>query len=318
MQFALPPRKSPHAHPYPRSSRLSFQRRRQLKAAAVLGFALLSILFLASHFFSSSDTESAAILSSAPEVVLVTVFDRDVLSKSYIEKVKKNREYYAARHGYANFFANVSDYEYALNNAPRSWAVVPAVRHAMTQHPHSAYFFHLSPHSLIMNPSVSMKSLVTDSKRLESLMIKDIPVVPPDSVIRTFSHLQGQDVDLILTQDKEDLSSGSFILRQGTWGKYFLDVWFDPLYRNYNFAKAEIHALDHIVQWHPTILAKLALVPQRIINAYSRDSNGATTDGTYKEGDFLIRAMGCDTEVKRNCEQELEPYYSQWQRSISH
>lgn len=99
MQFALPPRKSPHAHPYPRSSRLSFQRRRQLKAAAVLGFALLSILFLASHFFSSSDTESAAILSSAPEVVLVTVFDRDVLSKSYIEKVKKNREYYAARHG---------------------------------------------------------------------------------------------------------------------------------------------------------------------------------------------------------------------------
>lgn len=88
-----------------------------------------------------------------------------------------------------------------------------------------------------------MKSLVTDSKRLESLMIKDIPVVPPDSVIRTFSHLQGQDVDLILTQDKEDLSSGSFIIRQGTWGKYFLDVWFDPLYRNYNFAKAEIHAL---------------------------------------------------------------------------
>lgn len=65
----------------------------------MLGFALLSILFLASHFFSSSDTESAAILSSAPEVVLVTVFDRDVLSKSYIEKVKKNREYYAARHG---------------------------------------------------------------------------------------------------------------------------------------------------------------------------------------------------------------------------
>jgi mannan polymerase II complex MNN11 subunit len=74
-------------------------------------------------------------------------------------------------------------------------------------------------------------------------MLKDISVVPPDSVIKTFSHVPGSDVDLIISQDKENLSPGSFILRKGDWALFFLDSWFDPLYRSYNFAKAENHAL---------------------------------------------------------------------------
>lgn len=113
----------------------------------------------------------------------------------------------------------------------------------MTTYPHSTYFFYLSPHALIMNPRISLTSHVMDNKRLESLMLKDIPVVPPDSVIKTFSHLKGNDVELVLSQDAEDLSSGSFIIKQGDWARFFLDVWFDPLYRSYNFAKAEKHAL---------------------------------------------------------------------------
>ena len=121
--------------------------------------------------------------------------------------------------------------------------MVPALRHAMTRYPKSTFFYLLSPHSLIMNPSISLKSHVLDPKRLESLMIRDKPVVPPDSVIRTFSHLKGDKVDLILTQDNEGLSQGSFLIRRGEWAKFFLDTWFDPLYRSYNFQKAEGHAL---------------------------------------------------------------------------
>jgi mannan polymerase II complex MNN11 subunit len=74
-------------------------------------------------------------------------------------------------------------------------------------------------------------------------MLKDVPIVPPDSIIKTFTHLQEKDVDLIITQDKEDLNPGSFILRNGEFARFFLDIWFDPLYRNYNFAKAEVHGL---------------------------------------------------------------------------
>lgn len=137
----------------------------------------------------------------------------------------------------------MSDYESSIDDAPRSWAIVPAVRHAMASHPHSSYFFHLDPHALIMNPSKSVKSHLLEKSALESLMLKDVSVVPPDSIIKTFSHLKPSDIDLIISRDREDLSPGSFVLRQGDFARFFLDLWFDPLFRRYNFAKAEVHAL---------------------------------------------------------------------------
>lgn len=96
-----------------------------------------------------------------------------------------------------------------------------------------------------MNPLLSLNTHVMEPKRLESVMLRDKPVVPPDSVIKTFSHLKGDKIDLVLTQDGEGLCQGSFILRRGEWAKFFLDTWFDPLYRSYNFQKAEGHALVH-------------------------------------------------------------------------
>jgi mannan polymerase II complex MNN11 subunit len=137
----------------------------------------------------------------------------------------------------------VSDYNEAVGDAPKSWAVVPAVRHAMATHPHSKYFFHLAANALIMNPTKSLKSHLLGKGRLEELMMKDVPIVPPDSIIKTFSHQTEKDVDLIVTQEKEDLNPGSFILKNGDFARFFLDIWFDPLYRNYNFAKAETHGL---------------------------------------------------------------------------
>ena len=99
-----------------------------------------------------------------------------------------------------------------------------------------------------MNPDITLSSHITSPKHLESLMLKDVPVVPPDSVIKTFSHLKGDKIDLMLTQDGEGLCQGSLILRQGEWARFFLDTWFDPLYRSYNFQKAEGHALVRIWQ----------------------------------------------------------------------
>ncbi len=94
-----------------------------------------------------------------------------------------------------------------------------------------------------MNPSLSIDDHIMNPDKLESLMLKEIPVVPPDSVIKTFSHLRPDRVDLVMTQDDEGLGVESMIVRQGEWAKFFLDSWFDPIYRTYNFQKAETHAL---------------------------------------------------------------------------
>jgi mannan polymerase II complex MNN11 subunit len=120
------------------------------------------------------------------------------------------------------------------------------MRHAMATHPKSKYFFHLSPHALIMNPTTSLKSHLLDRSRLESLMLKNVPIVPPDSIIKTFA-LKQKDVDLILTQDSEDLTPSSFILKNGDFARFFLDLWFEPLFRSYRFAKAETHGLVRLL-----------------------------------------------------------------------
>ncbi|KAI9799239.1 MAG: hypothetical protein M1833_004117 [Piccolia ochrophora] len=311
MHFALPPRKTSQPPPYAaRSSRSPFLRRSQLQAVAVIACLILFVLVLFRQIFHSSAGKAPP---GTPPVVIVTPIDEKEYSKEHINRIKDNRSFYAKRHGYATFFPKVTDYD--LKGAPLGWSRVPAVRHAMTINPHSTYFFHLDQNALIMNPSLSLEAHIMSKKRLESLMLRNRPVVPPDSVIKTFSHLHGDQVDLVLTQDKEGLSQGSFILRQGDYARFMLDTWFDPLFRKYNFQRAEGHALEHVVQWHPTVLAKLALVPQNVMNSYSADTSkeGSKGVGLYQDNEFVIHFSGCATDVKRDCEKELWDFYKVWE-----
>lgn len=119
----------------------------------------------------------------------------------------------------------------------------------MTLHPGSTFIWYLDATALIMNPLLSLEAHVLAPARLQKVMITNAPIVPPDSVIKTFTNLKGDRIDFVVTQDKEGLTPSSFVVRNGEWAKYFLDAWFDPIYRSYNFQKAEGHALEHIVQY---------------------------------------------------------------------
>lgn len=320
MHFALPP-KSTHAPYRPASRSSSSLRRKPLQVTAIVAVAFCTFYLFLSYIFAGDATE--VVPAGTPPVVIVTVLDETTMSQDYISKIKGNRDDYARRHGYANFYTNTTLYAPYLESSPSSWSIVPALRHAMNIYSHSQWFFALSPHSLFMNPTESLEDHLLEPAKLSSLMLKDIPVVPPDSVIHTFSHLQPEKVDLILTQDADSLAHGSFLLRKGEWAKYFLDSWMDPLYRSYNFQKAEGHALEHLTQWHPTILSHLCLVPQRTINAYnfesSTDSSTQPSNGgsLYNEGDLIISLSGCDdSNPARNCEKEYDGYWAKWREII--
>lgn len=143
--------------------------------------------------------------------------------------------------GYEIFFAHVGDYD--LGGAPASWTKVVALRHALTAYPEATYFWYVDIDTFIMNPQLSIERDIMAPAVLEQKMIMDFPVVPPDSIIHTFDHLKARDVDFVVTQDKDGLSTSSFLLRNSDWSKFFLETWFDPMYRSYNFQKAETHAL---------------------------------------------------------------------------
>lgn len=112
MQFALPPRRSPHTLPGAHSSRLPLYRRKQLKTIAIFAFAVLTLLYLISRLFSSSSTSLAAPAGTAG-VVIVTLLDRQSLSESYINKIVTNREDYAKRHGKHGFYPICSSFNWS-------------------------------------------------------------------------------------------------------------------------------------------------------------------------------------------------------------
>lgn len=67
------------------------------------------------------------------------------------------------------------------------------------------------------------------------------------------------------------------------------------------------------MQWHPTILTKLALIPQNLLNSYGVDiSSRGGKEVMYRDSDFLVRFPNCELDSNRNCEHETEPYYNQW------
>ena len=276
MQFPYP-RKSSTPTPYTSARASSYAQRRNFRRLGLyMAGGLTFILALLWLFSGSSST--TVIPPGTPPVVIVTTLDPQ-MSENFKSNIRDNRRDYAAKHGYATFFPNTTDYD-VMPGVPKSWSTVPALRHAMTVYPHSQWLWYLSASALIMDTNEDLYDKVLEPRKLESLMVVDKPVVPPDSVIKTFSHLRGERVDFILTQDKEGLAGGSLLVRGWEWAKFFLDAWYDPLYRSYNFQKAENHALEHIVQWHGTILAKLALVPQKVLNSYTRDMGpGGGTSG---------------------------------------
>ncbi|ORY56113.1 galactosyl transferase GMA12/MNN10 family-domain-containing protein [Pseudomassariella vexata] len=339
MHFAYPPRKKSGPPPYlPRSTRIPTLRKSRLKTIAITCVAILFVIWLfsgSSSTKSSTRSSSRHVITGEPPVVIVTVFDsKSVKGDSdynYIKDVMENRVAYAEKHGkcplplkepldaginvdkigYKTHLVEFTDYE--LNDTPRSWAKVVAVRHAMAKFPDCRYLWFLEQNALIMNPNLKIEDHVFAASKLEANMIKDLPVVPPDSIIKTFSHLTADDVELVVTQDKEGLSTGSFLIRNGEWAKFFLDTWFDPLYRSYNFQRAETHALEHIVQWHPTILSKLAVIPQDLINSYGT----ATKGKAYENGDLAIRFAGCTRSSSSGCAEQAKPYQSKWRETFA-
>lgn len=94
-----------------------------------------------------------------------------------------------------------------------------------------------------MNPSIKVETTVVAPKVLGPMMRRDVPIVPPDSVIRTYRHTPPEKINFILTQDHDGLNPGSFFIRQGSWAGFFLDVWMDPILKSYNFQRAEQMAL---------------------------------------------------------------------------
>ena len=99
MHFALPPRKTSQPPLYARASRKPPRFRQQ--QSKLLGYVVCGLLtiYLLFPYFSLSEILVDSLPPGTPRVVIVTVFEEQHMSETYIQKIKANREDYAARHG---------------------------------------------------------------------------------------------------------------------------------------------------------------------------------------------------------------------------
>ncbi|KAK2697538.1 hypothetical protein QWA68_004263 [Fusarium oxysporum] len=306
MHFAYAPRKNSNPPPFKqRSSQIPPILRRIRKRTALL-LLLGAIGFIFFLFGLKGETPYREhVPSGNPPVVVVTVLDNTQYSDTYLESIRHNREQYASRHGYEAMIVQATDYD--TGKSPRSWAKIIAMRHALSKYPDATYVWFLDQNAYIMELDKKLEEQVMNPAKLESLMIKDWSIVPPDSIIKTFSHLKGEDAGLVISQDEAGLVTNSYILKNGEWAKFFIETWMDPLYQSYNFQKAERHALEHIVQWHPTILSKLALIPQRTFASYGRNKEG----NAYRDGDFVTLLVDCTVTGPTSCDKQSHFYLQQ-------
>lgn len=201
----------------------------------------------------------------------------------------------------------VKAYDYDTRGAPQSWTKIIAMRHALTLYPDCKFVWFLDQNAYIMDHTKSIENQVADSKRLESLMVKDYPVVP-ESIIKTFTHLKGEDANLIISQDVDGLVSDSVIIRNGDWAKYFVETWMDPLYRSYNFQKAERHALVCIMLRQSLLSRRLTdpgthctMAPDDPLEARPRPTTNAGLVYPQQDGRCVPRRGLCHNDGGLHC-----------------
>ncbi|EEB08401.1 alpha-1,2-galactosyltransferase [Schizosaccharomyces japonicus yFS275] len=240
-------------------------------------------------------------------VVMLLVTDsseneNDPHYQDHVEKLIENRRRYAALHGYKFEHKRSGDYG-LFEHDSSNWAVIPAIRDVLEEHPECEWVWYLTPHAIIMNPFESLKDKLLEPSQLSRYSLRDHPVNPVGPSVRTSSIIDPNAIDLITTQDYEGINTRSFLLRNNDYAEFLLDVWNEPLYRMAPFEHGERGVLEYLLQRHPTILSKLAFVSTRVMNSYTSSPAGLE----YREGDFVLLLSDCDSY--QTCKKSFEQYW---------
>ncbi|KAA8916990.1 hypothetical protein TRICI_000856 [Trichomonascus ciferrii] len=243
---------------------------------------------------------------ASPRVVLVTSLDADGTTFETLSRVLNDRKQYAQAHGYGLYARFAQEYgeKYMSAFSPTSWAKVSVARAAMHAFPDAEYFWYLDQNAVIMNPKVSVESLI---QNVGTDMLTNQNVVLKSSVIKTDAKPYPNRVEFIFSQDEIGLSPFSFIYRNTDFSKSLLEYWNDPRHYNYwGFEKADASALNHLAQWHPSMFRRMAIIPARKFASMT-----AVTKGfdhlLYTLGDFVVTIRNCQ-QNPANCEADLNKY----------
>jgi mannan polymerase II complex MNN11 subunit len=239
-----------------------------------------------------------------PPLVLVLGLDADRYSKDYLANVLADRLAYAKKHNYGLYARYLTDFapdeqndpEIEIKLDPLEWAKTNLMREAMAAFDKAAWMWWLEQDAVIMDPNFDIGAdFVFNKAELSKQIIRDAPIIPPESIIHTYKHVPADQVKFITTQNDVGISMSSYLIRNDAlYGRMLLDYLHDPLHRKYpgfrsaGSGQAVNAAVTHLVQWHPAILSRMALVPAVILGAQP-DESKILKGTSYKKGGFVYR-----------------------------
>lgn len=259
---------------------------------------------------------------SYPEVVIVTTINFDKYSMEALAHIVQNRVDYAHAHGYGiyvrwsqEFLPALNSFSYMQMEEKEKWTRLFATRAAMFAFPKAKWFWYLDEDALIMDSSVDILDTVLSPSSLNSLLLREQPIIPPSGIIKTYKNTRADTIRLILVQSPSKVETTSFIVKNDDVGESLIQGWCDKLFVSYsNFPFGPDSAITHILQWHPYFLSKTAIVPTNVFASIHPETevppptDGSRTDFTlYHEGDFVATWWGCK---KVECEKIMNKYYA--------
>ncbi|CAK9438565.1 uncharacterized protein LODBEIA_P27890 [Lodderomyces beijingensis] len=262
-------------------------------------------------------------LANYPDVVIVTAIDFNKYSLDGLTKIVQNRVDYAYHQKYgvyvrwaAEFIPQLGSMG-ALNEEQKAkWVRLFCLQAARLAFPHTKWFWYLDENALLMDMSISIDKILLSPESLNKQMLRDQPLIPPHGLIKTYKSTKAEGIKLIVTQSDKMIETNSFFVKNDAFGKALIEIWSDPLYKNYpSFPHGPDSALTHMLQWHPFVLSKTAIVRAKLIAA-SHDTTTTTNNNnnnknvakseTYENGDLVAQWSSC--KGSEECEAILNVY----------
>lgn len=242
-----------------------------------------------------------------PRVVLVVgLHARD--SKELLELVIANRKAYAEKHGYGLYVRYLDDFD-STNAEDITKAAL--MRDAMAAFPSAQWMWYLEQDAIITNLDHDLYGSLLDPAALGPQMIRGAAVVPPESEVHTYKRVPATNIEFICAQNDRGMSASSFFVKNNPlYGQILMEFWSDPLQSQYSGFKAVKGAvisgqsdasLTHLVQWHPLLFSRMAVVPAKALGSWI-DDGSIIKNQNYASGDFvaILHSTNEDTPVNRD------------------
>lgn len=240
--------------------------------------------------------------SDEPEIVIVTLVDFERYELETIVKVVQNRVDYAQIHRYGVYVRWIQEFLPVMTNqqmdANYDFYKAMVMRAALHAFPRAKKFLFVDQDALIMNLNLSLKKHLLDKNILDLALLRNVPI-KPDSTVHTYENLDFDTVSLVIPQDELGvLDLTSFVVSNDHHSKAFLEFLVDPLIRDYNWQEPFSSVVAHVLQWHPQLLVRTAVVvPKIMASEYDKSKTESAIDAFhYTKGDLVASFKGCRAE----------------------